>query len=341
MTGQGPKTGDKTNRRRTPRPRLRDIQPNRRIRHDLLGRCRLGWGELADPHLSRDVARSWFFRAVEDAVPWVRESLVQFVLPHYSAFFEEVVGAEKPDHPGDEDFLTKALGRFNTYVLTLPESGRRRALFDWRMLRAAEPACSSLPPLRAWLEGWGTEFALLDPWCYDIALSTLLQYQINELLDYPDNVRPHRFVSPALSIPSPPGLNVPSQAEDLTSTGEDGIWPPGGPYDPYRETRAEAKVRLSRYLGRSTDDYLNQAEAACKGAKRAQQRAEEHFRWLARHQCLAESCLEIAHAEWRHPSSVATPVAELTLLLGLTPRKSKRGRPRGIRETKPRNRDLG
>jgi len=83
-----------------------------------------------------------------------------------------------PTNRADEDFLGKALGRFNAYVSTLPASGSRRALFDWRMLVAAEPICASLPLLKAWARGLGTHFNLVDPWCYDIALCTLLQYRL-------------------------------------------------------------------------------------------------------------------------------------------------------------------
>ena len=154
--------------------------------------------------------------------------------PEYScaattAFFEEAASSDKPDQPGDEDFLGKALGRFNAYVSTLPASGSRRALFDWRMLVAAEPICASLPLLKAWLEGWGTHFNLVDPWCYDIALCTLLQYQINELLDLPQSERPTRFVSPTVNIPSPlkPTLPRQTEPEDPASPGEPPIWPTG------------------------------------------------------------------------------------------------------------------
>ena len=310
---------------------------------ELLGRRRLGWGEVAPPELVQDMARVWFFEAVNKVAPWVFAALKEHVFPPYQAFFRDAAGDVKPDEPGNETVVAEALGRFLSFCRTLPGPAPARAPFDWAKLIASETLCPTLPPLRAWLEGWGSAFHLSDPWCLDVGLCTLLQLQINELRGLPENERPSKFVHPSLRLPPLP-QEVVARADDLHSptTGPVRLLsqPPDGPYNPYEESRAEAKVRLLPILGRdAVDRYLDRVEAACKAAERVRHRKEAHFRWLALYQCGSISRTDLARAVHADLTTVSVPIADLIRLLELTPRPGDLGRPPDIEETEARHRN--
>ena len=336
MTEETPARKSSDPRWRRPRPRRADITKSTRVRIGPPGRRRLGFGELADERMTRSMAQQCFFAAVEEVDPRVKAYLEKDAFPSYRALFREAVGETTPPAPVDENFLCAAVGRFASFCAGLPGPPLAGGTPSWAKLEACKDISPVFSQLYLTLRVWGDRFCLSDPWCLDIALCTLLQLQTNELLDLPQMNRPTRFAFPPIAIPSSPGEFSRERGECVGRSVGPGLEHPyrsvAAPYEPFVETRAEAKLRLRPLLKEKTDEYLAEVESSHQGARRAQQLVLEHFRWLARRQCLDESYLQIAASGCVELSTVFKPIRELSILTGLTLRPGPApGRRRGSR----------
>jgi hypothetical protein len=331
----------RVHRRRTPRPNQADLWGLNRVHVGLPGRWRLGYGELADPRLVRDVARIWFFEAIDDVVARVYEYLKEVVFPPYQAFFQTVTGDSEPDGPGDERHLERVVGVFIAFCARLSGAQPTGTPLSWYKLVPNEHVSPALPPLRANLEWWGKEFFLSDPWCLDTGLATLLQIQVNELMRLPTAEQHTGFAYPSSILPATPdgyllATSPPGEPAAGTSS-RSAIQPIDAPYSPYYETRAEAKMRLLPSKGEETDDYLDLVEAGCVGAVKVRQESERHFQWLALYQCLKISLTDIATQLPADLSTVSVPVNKLARLTELSLRPHPDGRPTGADDRGPRS----
>lgn len=335
MSESQPRPPRPPKRRYTPRPRRSDLCGSHRVHHDLPGRWRLGWGELADERLRRDMARFWFFVAVDHAAPEVYRALAERVFPAYQAFFLSATGGETPAGPGDEEFLLAALSRFVASCRLLPGPPALGSILGVERLRTSAKLSPLAAALGAALDGWGGDYYLLDAWCLDTALHTLLQLQTNEFFGLPEPSRPTGFKYPTIGLPPDPARQAASATPPLPglSVVEQAL---DDPYDPHRETRVEAKLRLGISRGAGLEAYLDAVEASYPDADRVELHAAKHFLWLARHQCLGDSYINIAREEAVHVPTVSRQAGRLALLLGLTPRRLAGGHPRSKRDTHSR-----
>lgn len=116
------------------------------------------------------------------------------------------------------------------------------------------------------------------------------------------------------------------------------------------ERRAMAKARIMADFARFLDTYLDGMEALTTRNRHDCLRPpgyatlSQYLEWVVRYQCLKESYAQIAASLYGHNTAdpryqtVAGPALRLMKLMGLTPRKAHRGRPKGVRERYARHR---
>jgi len=292
-------------------------------------RTRLGFGQLADEHITRSEARMTFCLVLNEVAPQICASLEKNVLPDFRAFFVDAC-AQATDIPDDPVL------QFEIY---LQRTGYPRGGGEFSHSMLLELA-SVRPPARsllASLSAWAEPYRLCVDWFLDIALYTLYQWQaateccrggaVGTWFYPPVSLQPRAdhqgFV---FQVGGPAFLH-----------SQDGIRrrSPTAAYEPMFETRGTAQRRILAVFGEQLARYLDEVEQL-SSYPRAPTHGLRQFAWLARYQCLNEDFAEIARQEQLHPESVTEPARQLAKLIGLDLRRPNRGRPLGAKDSHER-----
>lgn len=277
---------------------------------------RFGYGTFSRPgEVSRDIedARDRFLEAVEGVVPDVVRSL-----------YETDDDLEGPIRDSDPP----ASPPFDCYHNLVARHGKR--IDDDRIVRTMVAAPEPSPraaALRDALSTWQQRWKLTPRWCRERVVQAMAFWSRHP-------TRPRRLARVAGSFWWRPAVD--SVRREFVFEVSDRGW------EPTVERRAAAEKRIRRGFERHLRAYLDELEAfvRSRGLLEAPRKQEpHHFTWLARHVVLGETYAAIAATAGARTTvaAVKQAIGSLARFIDL-PLRGKAGRPRGARDTEPRQR---
>lgn len=225
-------------------------------------------GRIADfeglsRHQSRRLGRRLFLDAIELRAPEVLDALAGDPFDRMADVYR-LVGSHEAWHRHQRE-AGEARGN-HVVVADLGD------LFDWSSLgRARMDWKPELIAIREAIDTWARGFNLRDEWCRAIAFVTLRSWAESVELG---EARRWLMYWPIKGLHEGP-LTFPRRSEPATPPPES---PP--PYEPFRETAADARARYEEYVVA----VQNWAESTGYGARTPRAPDAQHFAWLVEFQ---------------------------------------------------------